>query len=191
MTKNFLHFHTNTSKIKIKSNQNFFQVFQQKFLPLETKLAGKIFCQKMSNILGHLTKTLKVMTPIFITFLLNICQVWSQLMQFAKKMAFPYNLEQKELNYIQVSNMGRDKNLRETSMTSDGSNYVRSSIVRSQKQGVRVRLPIDEHVRVRSIFEKMTLSQFDEKFNKSSGGLLGSMFVCSKPKIECSSSITN
>ena len=76
-------------------------------------------------------------------------------MQFAKKMAFPYNLEQKELNYIQVSNMGRDKNLRETSMTSDGSNYVRSSIVRSQKQGVRVRLPIDEHVRVRSMFEKM------------------------------------
>ena len=35
------------------------------------------------------------------------------------------------------------------------------------KPGVRVRLPIDEHVQVRSI---------DEKFNKSSEGLLGLMF---------------
>ena len=33
--------------------------------------------------------------------------------------------------------------------------YVRSSIVRSQKWGVRVRLQIDEHVRVRSMFEKI------------------------------------
>ena len=40
---------------------------------------------------------------------------------------------------------------------SDGSNNVRSSMFdRSKpKKGVRVRLPIDEHVQVRSMFEKL------------------------------------
>ena len=35
-----------------------------------------------------------------------------------------------------------------------GQFQVRCSIIQSQKWGVRVRLPIDEHVQVRSMFKK-------------------------------------
>ena len=56
-----------------------------------------------------------------------------------------------------------------TICTSDGSSYVQSSMFHlwSQKYGIQVRLPLDEHVWVRS------------------------MFVHLKPKIGCLSSITN
>ena len=62
----------------------------------------------MSNIGGNFKKTgLRLMTPNFTVFHWNICQVWAQLMLFAKKirMHLGYNLKLKKIgqNCIQVS----------------------------------------------------------------------------------------
>ena len=61
------------------------------------------------------------------------------------------------------------------SKSSYGSNYVQSLIVRSQKQGGRVRYTNNEHVGVRSMFEKWCLSLFDKWFSKSFEGCFGLM----------------